>query len=255
MEYFICFFKDKSKTGPLFFVKSYKARSWFRKERIEYSFNQLEAHTFNGEDVDVSKVRDRIKSDYPNGSVMTFSTKDDAFGEIFSKNRFWVICKYGPNNEVCGYYAGVKDGKAIWVEDINKALFCMDEREEKETLNVLRQKGERVTYISVILDLVNDLLNPIFIILCESKSGKKEIKFFAREEGGRLRLVKTSFSAKKLTFSESIEMYEHLVVHNKNFNYAVIPNFKDNVNCKDLKSYIKEHPINRMVQTELKIDC
>lgn len=254
MEYFVCFFKDKSKTGPLFFVKSYKARSWFRKERIEYSFNQLEAHTFNWEDVDVSKVRDRIKSDYPNCSVMTVSTTDDAFGEIFSKNRFWVICKYGQNNEVCGYYAGMKGGKAMWADDVNKALFCMDERTEKETVNILRHKGERVAYITVYLDLTNELLNPIFIITCTSKSGKKETKFFAREEGVRIRLVKTSFAAKKLTYSECLEMFEHLVAHNKNFSYAVIPNFKDNVNCKDLKSYIKEHPINRMVQLELKIE-
>ena len=255
MARFICFFEDKN-LGPLYFVHSYERRKWFRKERIAYSIERSQALTFDDSDnATIEKVLARIKSDYPESRLFTFTFDDKMFATLFQDKRFWGICKINGKPEQYLWYAGVKDGSVVWACNAKDALLCFDEDTEIGTLNVLHQiqRGDRIVLVTVYLDLTNELLTPKFLLTCTSKRDNKRTKFFAREEGRRLRLVNTSFAASKLTYRESLQLFERLRIHNKNFSYAVIPDFDDNVNCKDLDEYTKDHKVNRMVQLELKL--
>lgn len=255
MAKFICFFKDKN-LGPLYFVHSYERRKWFRKERIAYSIERSKAFTFNDSDnATIEKVLARIKSDYPDSRLFTFYFGDKMFAYLFQDKRFWGICKINEKCDQYLWYAGVKDGSVVWACDGRDALLCLDEETEIGTLNVLRQRqrGDRIILVTVYLDLTNELLTPKFLLTCTSKRENEKTKFFAREEGRRLRLVNTSRAACKLTYRESLQLFERLRIHNKNFSYAVIPDFEDNVNCKDLDEYTKKHKLCRMVQLEMKL--
>ena len=72
-------------------------------------------------------------------------------------------------------------------------------------------------------------------------------------DGNRLRLVETSFSASKFTYEIGLQMCEYLKQHNKNFLYAVLPDFKDNVSAKNIEQYMREHKVSRMIVMDLQL--
>ena len=72
-------------------------------------------------------------------------------------------------------------------------------------------------------------------------------------EGARLRLNTTSDAAGKFTYKEVLATFEYLQTHNKNFLYAVLPVFKENVHCKQLENYLKKNKVSRMVQMTTKL--
>jgi hypothetical protein len=90
------------------------------------------------------------------------------------------------------------------------------------------------------------------MITCTSK-GSGVTKYFAREEGKRLRLVTTSNSAAKFDYETVMKMYEHLTQTNKNFLYAVMPVFKDNVRSSDIERYMREKKVSRMIVMDLQL--
>lgn len=251
MKEIICFFKDKN-VGPLHFVSSYERKRLFRRERISYSLEKSDARYFDeSEGATIESVRVCVQSDFPDCRMFTLD--DNTFERFFQAKRFWGICKINEKDGRSLWYAGIKGRTAVWSLDVTNALLCLDLDTEIDTLNVLRQGGGRLNIKTVHLNLTNELLAPKFILTCTSKGGDKKTMFFAGEEGGSLRLANDSFSACKLTYRESVGMFERLRVCNKDFSYAVIPDFEDNVNCSDLDEYSANGKINRMVQMELKL--
>jgi hypothetical protein len=90
------------------------------------------------------------------------------------------------------------------------------------------------------------------MITCTSK-GSGVTKYFSREEGRRLRLVTTSQAATKFNYEEALTMYEYLKQTNKNFLYAVIPVFKDNVSAKNIEQYMRDHKVSRIIVMDLQL--
>ena len=101
--------------------------------------------------------------------------------------------------------------------------------------------------------MTNELLSPVMMITCTTKREKQTTKYLARIEGNRLRLVNTSNAAKKFTYEDAMKQYEYLVTHNKNFMYAVLPVFKDNVHCRNIESYMREKKVSRMIVMDLQL--
>ena len=50
-----------------------------------------------------------------------------------------------------------------------------------------------------------------------------------------------------------MKMYEYLRTENKNFLYAVLPEFKDNVNCKNIEAYMREKKVSRMIVLDVQL--
>ena len=68
-----------------------------------------------------------------------------------------------------------------------------------------------------------------------------------------MRLVTTSDAATKFNYEDVLTQFEHLKQTNKNFLYAVLPAFKDNVNVKNIESYMKENGTSRMLIMDLQL--
>ena len=246
----IIYFKENEEGHSVIrFVGSYRKGGFLRRERITYTFYVTEAATFDDADL-MAKIKKRIYKDYPMGYVDLTTLKD--FIDEYYLHHFFLIAKCEGDDKYL-FYAGESKHKPLWTSDINEALIGMDCETEESTKNRIRRGGDQLYIIPLYLDIINDLLNPNFMITCESKSGKKEIKYFARKEGNRLRLVATSNAAAKFPYKEVMTLYEELNARNKNFLYSVLPAFSDNVSYKRLKDYLREHPVNRAVQMELKL--
>lgn len=246
----IIYFKEYAKQHGVFrFVKSFRRGGFLKREKIEYTTDVTEATRYDDPD-NIKAMFRRIRKDYP--AAYWDSKPLDEFKEMFKAHRFFLITKV-TEDESQQYYCGEKKGMFDWTSSIDDALIGLDSKTQAETALRIRMKGEKVNTNVIYLDLINDLLNPNFMITCESKGGKKEIKYFARKEGNRLRLVETSASATKFSYREVMNQYEELQGTNKNFLYSVLPVFKDNVSYKNLKEYIREHNISNRLQMEIKL--
>ena len=249
MSEIIYFREYAGQHGVFRFVKSFRRGGFLKREKIEYTTDITEATRYGDPD-NIKAMFKRIRKDYPYAYWDSRSLED--FKEAFKTHRFFLITKITDDNSNV-YYCGEKKGMFDWTSDINEALIGLDSKTQAETALRIRMKGGKVNTNTVYLDLINDLLNPNFMITCESKSGKKEIKYFARKEGNRLRLVETSASATKFSYREVMSQYEELQGSNKNFLYSVLPVFKDNVSYKNLKQYIREHNVSNRLQMEIKL--
>lgn len=251
MSYIIHFRESDKRHGVIRFVKSYQKGGFLKRERITYTYDIKQA-TLYGDFSLMAKIRQRIYKDFPEAKVDE-STRED-FTSGYDKHRFWVLVnKTDGSGMPISFYCGEKKGQFLWTEDINEALIGLDFKTQAETAMRIKMHYERVFGTLVYLDIINDLLNPNFMITCESKSGKKEIKFFARREGNRLRLVETSAAAAKFSYGAVLAVYDELKTYNKNFLYSVLPIFKDNVSYKNLKEYLKGRPVSNRVMMELKL--
>ena len=152
------------------------------------------------------------------------------------------------------FYCGSDQyGKPEYTTDLNDVRFSLSESSINETLQTVRKSTRDRAYSRLVfLSLENKLLSPCMTITCTSKSSGVT-KFFAREEGSRLRLVMTSQAATKFNYEDSIKMWEYLKQHNKNFLYAVMPDFKDNVSAKNIEQYMREHKVSRMIVMDLQL--
>ena len=249
----IYFVENENRKCVIRFVKSYRAKSWWRRERIEYSLSLLEGSDFVDSAV-TDKVYERIQKDFPNARI--YLTNLGQFHRMFDTHRFWLICSFAKTNENEGYFSHIMSQKVMWTSNINDADLYLDEKSAEDSANNIRRLCGTTAMVGIMpiyLNFVNMLLTPIMMITCTSKFGKQETKYFARLDGNRLRLVNTSNAAKKFTYTEVMDMFEHLRSHNKNFLYAVLPVFKDNVNCKDIERYMKENKVSRMIVLDLKL--
>ena len=250
MDNYVFFREDKHKHGVIQFVKSFRPKKWLRSEKIEYCVSADQAEQFS-DNVLMAKVCDRIKKDFPNAEIWC----DDysAFADKFVNHRFWVIGRWRDDDNEEFYCGSDQYGKPEYTTDLNDVRFSLSESSVNETLQTVRKSTRDRAYSRLVfLSLENKLLSPCMTITCTSKSSGVT-KFFAREEGSRLRLVMTSQAAAKFNYEDSIKMWEYLKQHNKNFLYAVMPDFKDNVSAKNIEQYMREHKVSRMIVMDLQL--
>ena len=236
MEKYVIFREDKNKHGVYLFVKKFVPKKWFRKEKIEYCIYADQAETFES-DV-MAKVCERINS---------------VFTDKMIKHMFWVIGRWRKDSTEEFYCGSDQNGKPEYTKDMNDVRFLIAYSSANETLNTIRKSTRDRAYIRVVfLSLQNELLSPCMMITCTSK-GSGVTKYFAREEGKRLRLVTTSQAATKFNYEEALTMYEYLKQTNKNFLYAVIPVFKDNVSARNIEQYMRDHKVSRIIVMDLQL--
>ena len=250
MENYVIFREDKAKHGVYLFVKKFVPKRWFRREKIEYCVSADQAELFSDEEV-LAKVCERIKRDYPNAEIMCEDY--GTFTDRMEKHRFWVIGRWKDDSTEEFYCGNDSHGKPEYTTDLQTVRFSLSESSANQTLATIRKCTRDRAYTRVVfLSLENELLSPCMMITCTSK-GRGVTKYFAREEGGRLRLVMTSQAAAKFSYESVIQMWEYLKQTNKNFLYAVMPVFKDNVSAKNIESYMKENKVSRMVVMDLQL--
>ena len=243
MEKYVIFREDKDKHGVYLFVKKFVPKKWFRKEKIEYCISADQAETFEPEVM--AKVCKRIKRDFPNAEIICEDYR--TFTDRMVNHRFWVIGRWREDGREEFYCGSDQHGKPEYTKDLNDVRFSLSESSANETLRTIRKcTRDRVYTRMVFLSLENELLSPCMMITCTSK-GSQVTKYFAREEGNLLRLVTTSNAAAKFSYGVALIMFEHLRTENKNFLYAVLPEFKDNVNCKNIEAYMREKKVSRMI--------
>ena len=250
MEKYVIFREDKSKNGVYLFVKKFVPKRWFRREKIEYCASADQAELFADNDV-MAKVCDRIKKDFPNAEIIC----DDfcSFTTKMAKHRFWVIGRWREDGKEEFYCGSDQHGKPEYTTDLNDVRFSLSESSINETLQTVRKSTRDRAYTRIVfLTLENELLSPCMMITCTSKNNGVT-KFFAREEGSRLRLVMTSQAAAKFDYETALKMWEYLKMQNKNFLYAVLPVFKDNVSAKNIEQYMREHKVSRMIVMDLQL--
>lgn len=250
MENYVIFREDKHKQGAIQFVKCFRPKKWFRSEKIEYCVSADQAELFNDNTL-MAKVCDRIKKDFPNAEI--WCEDYGTFTDKFVNHRFWVIGRWREDSKEEFYCGSDQHGKPEYTTDLNDVRFSLSESSISETLQTIRKSTRDRAYVRLVfLTLQNELLSPCMMITCTSK-GSGVTKYFAREEGKRLRLVMTSQAAAKFNYEASIKMWEYLKQHNKNFLYAVLPDFKDNVSAKNIEQYMRDHKVSRMIVMDLQL--
>lgn len=246
----IYFEEDPKHYGAIRFVSGYRAKRWYWKEKISYSLSSSSAYPFMDNYIK-DKVCERIKRDYPNAKI--YCTDGPSFDKNFALHKFWVIARYTGSYQEEFYNGHDQQYKATYTKDISDVRIMLSESSAKETLRTIQQTTrDRVFIRALYLNLVNELLTPVFMITCTSK-GNGETKFFRKLDGNRVRMVGTSGAATKFTYEEVLERFAYLQQHNKNFLYAVMPVFKDNVSARNIESYMKENKVSRMVVMDLQL--
>ena len=250
MNNFVIFRQDKKKHGAILFVKSFRPKKWFRNEKIEYCISADQAESFEDNEL-MAKVCDRVKKDFPNSEIWCDDYR--TITDMFVNHRFWVIGRWREDGKEEFYCGSDQNGKPEYTTDLNDVRFSLSESSIKETLQTIRKSTRDRAYTRMVfLSLENELLSPCMMITCTSKSSGVT-KYFAREEGSRLRLVMTSQAAAKFDYESVLKKFEHLRQHNKNFLYAVLPEFKDNVSAKNIERYMRDNKVSRMIVMDLQL--
>lgn len=246
----IYFVEDPKKKCAFRFVSGFIKKRWFRRARIEYSSDMKDAAYYDYKDEDFKGVAEKILSDYPNAIIHV--SKDDEFLKEYRWHKFFAIRRWGEDEDEFYEDIGI-DKKAVYSTDIEDARMMFSEKTALETLRTIQQTTrDKVNVRTMYLNMVNELLEPVMMITCTNKKNG-ETKYFKKLDGNRIRLVSTSESAEKFDYDTSVKTWEYLRTHNKNFLYAVLPVFKDNVNCKDIERYMKEKNVSRTVCMDLQL--
>lgn len=250
MRTIIYFEENENQKSIIRFVKGYRRGRWFLREKIWYSYSVVDGLPFVDEET-IALVTTKVKKDYPKAVIHC-----EEYQQFMNKHqlqKFWVIGRWNENGREEFYSGNDQYNKPTYSEDMQEVRMMFAESSAAETLRTIQQTTRDRVYTRVVyLNLVNELLTPVFMITCTSK-GSQVTKYFAREEGKRLRLVTTSNAATRLDYEAVMKMFEHLRTTNKNFCYAVLPIFKDNVNSRNIESYMKEKRISRMLIMDLQL--
>ncbi len=242
----IYFDAEPTKKGVIRFVEDYRRGGFLRKEKIQYGI----AGGYLPVVDEVQGVYKRIARDYPDAIIWN-GTVADTERKLETK-RFWLIGKDdGKGFDV--YYSHVTAGHVEWTSDAANAEIQFDEQAAVSAVTELRRAGEKAVVVPVYMNFDNPLLCRNFIILCKSKKSGVT-KYFARhEEGNRIRLVKNSDSAARLTYAEAVGMFESLKGSNKAFFYTVCPAFKDNVNFTSIENYMASGKVAKAIAVSDKL--
>ena len=251
MEEYILFREDKNKHGVIMFVEDYVPKKWFRKENIEYTISTSSALPVSDNNLK-GKICDRIKKDYPDCEIW-FEDYGTFIERIGANNRFWVICRLRDDDTEDYYCDNDRNGKPTYSTNLQEVRFQLSESSANMTLNNIRRCTRDKVYLRMVfLTLENELLKPCMMITCTSK-GNQQTKYYKKMDGTRLRLVTTSDAATKFDYESVLRMYEYLKQHNKNYLYAVVPEFKNNVRCSDIERYMRDNKISRMIVMDLQL--
>ena len=250
MAKIVYFEENESQKCIIRFVNGYRRGRWFLREKIWYSYSVADGLPFVDE-VTIALVTTKVKKDYPKAVIHC-----EEYQKFMTKHqlqKFWVIGRWNEDGREEFYSGNDQNNKPTYSEDMQEVRMMFADSSAKETLRTIQQTTrDRVYTRAVYLNLVNELLTPVFMITCTSK-GNDETKFFKKLDGNRVRMVGTSGAATKFTYEEVLERFAYLQQHNKNFLYAVLPVFKDNVNCKDIERYMKENKVSRMIVMDLQL--
>lgn len=246
----ISFREDRDKPSAIRFVQSYRPKKWLRREKISYCLSADQAEDFTDGEL-LALASARIMRDYPRAVIMCddYST----FMDRCLNNRFWLIGRWNDDDKEEFYCGNDRDGKPEYTTDLNESRFSLSESSVNETLRTIRKSTrDRVYKKLAFLTIENGLLAPCMMIVCASKR-TGDVKYFAREECGRLRLVKTSDAATKYDYDAALRMFEYLTNRNKHFYYSVLPVFKHNVHARDIENYMRENKVSRMIVLDLQL--
>lgn len=223
---------------PFLFVKAYRKGGLFRKGKVQLSYFE---HTLDIDDEMAERIIWHIKESWPEAKVNYETT--GTFEQKMYKYRHYVVVRYIKSGDFYGFDSGLSSDKEIaWTTEIENAVLHYDYTSaQQNAMQISQQTGGMVSVDSVFVNKVNPLSEQEFIIHCKSrKSGR--VQFYARSEGKRLRLVKTSDAAAKFSYSLVLAMFDELKATNKAFFYTVMPYIR-NVNCADLDRMYKEKKI------------
>lgn len=250
MRTIIYFEENENQKSIIRFVKGYRRGRWFLREKIWYSYSVVDGLPFVDEET-IALVTTKVKKDYPKAVIHC-----EEYQQFMNKHqlqKFWVIGRWNENGREEFYSGNDQNNKPTYSEDMQEVRMMFAESSAKETLRTIQQTTrDRVFIRTLYLNLVNELLTPMFMITCTSK-GNDDTKFFKKLDGNRVRMVGTSGAATKFTYEEVLERFAYLQQHNKNFLYAVMPVFKDNVSAKNIESYMKENKVSRMIVMDLQL--
>lgn len=250
MRTIIYFEENENQKSIIRFVKGYRRGRWFLREKIWYSYSVVDGLPFVDEET-IALVTTKVKKDYPKAVIHC-----EEYQQFMNKHqlqKFWVIGRWNENGREEFYSGNDQNNKPTYSEDMQEVRMMFAESSAKETLRTIQQTTrDRVFIRTLYLNLVNELLTPVFMITCTSK-GNDETKFFKKLDGNRVRMVGTSGAAAKFTYEEVLERFAYLQQHNKNFLYAVMPVFKDNVSARNIENYMKENRISRMIIMDIQL--
>ena len=245
----VIYFIDGEGIKPIVFVKAYRKKSMFKRENVQLSYF---VHELDIDDEMTELIIAFVKRHYPDAKVNCETV--DTFKQAKSKYCYYVVTKYIPNGDFFVFDTGsTVRGEREWTSKIEEAQLHYDYTSAEDSAKVLaKETGEHVTLTTVYITYVNPLSEQEFVITCKSKKAGKT-QFYARSEGTRLRLVKTSDAAAKFSYGLSVDMFDELKAKNKAFFYSVIPYIK-NVNCADLEQMYKDNkiPVAICMTTKLK---
>lgn len=250
MAKIVYFEENENQKCIIRFVKGYRRGRWFLREKILYSYSVVDGLPFVDEET-IALVTTKVKKDYPKAVIhceeyQKFMTKHQV-------QKFWVIGRWHDHGREEFYTGNDQFNKPTYSENIPEVRMMFAESSANETLRTIQQTTrDRVYTRTVYLNLVNELLTPVFMITCTSK-GNDETKFFKKLDGNRVRMVGTSGAAAKFTYEEVLERFAYLQQHNKNYLYAALPVFKDNVSARNIESYMKENRISRMIIMDIQL--
>lgn len=250
MSKIVIFKEGGDKKCPIRFVKDFRAGGWFRRERVDYTIIDIESYSFSdGEDVP-EFVMERIKKDFPDASISVLSIEE--FYDKYALQSFWAIARHNDDSEE--YYCGQGlNRRAAYTSDIEDADIMLSEGFAQESLRTIQMTTRDKVFVRPIhLNLVNELLTPAFMITCTGKNSGKT-RYFKKLDGNRVRMVGTSNAAARFSYDDSIKFFAYLNRTNRNFLYAVLPVFKDNVAAHNIEDYMREEKISRTLTMSLKL--
>jgi len=234
----VIYFTDGEGIKPFVFVKAYRKKSLFKRENLLLSYF---VHELDIDDEMAEHIIAFIKRHYPDAQI-GYDTVEN-FEITMFKYRYYVVAKHIPNGDFFVFDTGLNvRGNHEWTSVIDEAQLYYEQTSAEENAKMVAgQTGEHVTLTSVYIANVNPLSEQKFILICKSKkSGKNQ--FYARSEGTRLRLVRTSDAAAKFNYSLALYMFDELKAKNKAFYYTVMP-YIPNVNCANLERMYDEKKI------------
>lgn len=250
MSKIVYFEENENQKCIIRFVKGYRRGRWFLREKIVYSYSSIDGQPYV-DDETLERVKARVMKDFPKAKIHCDEWNE--FSRKYQLQKFWVIGRWNENGREEFYSGNDQFNKPTYSEDMQEVRMMFAESSANETLRTIQQTTrDRVYTRTVYLNLVNELLTPVLMITCTSK-GNDQTKYFRKLDGNRLRLVSTSEAATKFAYENAIQMWEFLKTHNKNFLYAVLPVFKDNVNCKDIENYMRDKKVSRMIVMDMQL--
>lgn len=255
MENIVYFYESQSASSAVRFVKTFREKRWYRRGKLSYTFILAEALPFASEDL-AAKCENLIREDFPNARI--YVSNYDEFRKLHRDNLFWFIGKFDERNEIAGYFSRLlRAGKkwyCEWTAGINDAeLHLLERQTQEDVMTIRRTTGEKVAAVPIYANLQNIANTPCMMIICHNKRDDKQMKYFSRQEGNRLRLVTTSQSAAKFSIQGAVDKREELMASNKNFLYSILPAFEDNIRSVDIETYVERKHISTAIPVTFKL--